>query len=267
MPKVATAAVTEDERADLFDVVREQFGRSAPQYVTSSVHAKGWTLDRLVELVQPRADWQMLDVATGGGHTARVFAPHVAHVVVTDLVREMLESAENHLTQSNITNATFQRANALDLPFEANTFDLLTCRIAPHHFPDVYPFLQHAFRVLKPGGTLAVVDNIVPDGDAGDYINAFEKLRDPSHVRCLSAEEWQQDLYAAGFTLQHMEEGAIKMEFDSWATRMSVDNINRTRLRVMLKQAPSDARALLTPEFTGDRIHFYLRRIVLVANG
>ena len=250
----------------ILETVKQQFGRAAADYVTSEVHSKGWTLARMVELVQPQADWQMLDIATGGGHTARVFAPHVAHVTVTDLTPEMLASAETHLTANNITNTTYQIANALDLPFDDDSFDLVTCRIAPHHFPDVYPFLLECKRVLKPAGTLAIVDNIVPDGDAGDYINAFEKLRDPSHVRCLSAETWQQELYGTGFTLQHLEEGRMKIEFDSWATRMNVGDLDRVRLKVLLKQAPPDARAILTPEFAGDRIHFYLQRIILVSS-
>ncbi len=251
----------------ILERVRAQFGRSAESYVTSDVHAKGWTLARLVELVQPQASWQMLDVATGGGHTSRVFAPYVKHVTVTDLTAEMLRSAENHLAQSNITNTSYKLANALDLPFDDNRFDLVTCRIAPHHFPDVFPFLQEAKRVLKLGGILAIVDNVVPEGAGGDYINAFEKLRDPSHVRCLSNEEWQQDLYGAGFELIHNEEGRMKIPFDSWATRMNVSDIDRVRLKVLLKQAPPDAYASLTPEFSSDRIHFYLQRIILVARG
>ncbi len=247
--------------------VKEQFGKSAESYVTSEVHAKGWTLARMVELVQPQADWQMLDVATGGGHTARVFAPHVAHVTVTDLTPEMLKSAENHLVASGITNTSYKIANALDLPFDDGSFDLVTCRIAPHHFPDVFPFLQEAKRVLKSGSLLAIVDNVVPEGEGGDYINAFEKLRDPSHVRCLSNEEWQQDLYGAGFELHHNEEGRMKIEFASWTARMNVSDLDRVRLQALLKQAPPEAHASLTPEFSSDRIHFYLQRIILVASG
>lgn len=251
----------------ILNKVKAQFGKSAESYVTSEVHSKGWTLARMVNLVKPQADWQMLDVATGGGHTARVFAPHVAHVTVTDLTPEMLVSAEKHLVASGITNTTYKIANALNLPFDDDSFDLVTCRIAPHHFPDVFPFLQESKRVLKAGGILAIVDNVVPDGDGGDYINAFEKLRDPSHVRCISNEAWQQDLYGAGFELIHLEEGRMKIDFDSWATRMGVSDINRTRLKVLLKQAPPQAHASLTPEFSGDRIHFYLQRIILVARG
>ena len=68
--------------------VQAQFGPNASKYATSRVHAKGASLARLVELVEPRADWQMLDIATAAGHTAFVFAPLVAHVVASDVTPE-----------------------------------------------------------------------------------------------------------------------------------------------------------------------------------
>ena len=60
---------------------QERFGKFAQGYVESKGHASGDDLDRLIELVQPQPDWLMLDVATGGGHTALKFAPLVKKVV------------------------------------------------------------------------------------------------------------------------------------------------------------------------------------------
>ena len=244
---------------------RKQFGRSAADYVTSTVHAKGWTLQRMVDLVQPQAEWQMLDIATGGGHTALIFAPHVAYVMVTDLTQEMLDAAAGHLSDKGVANASYRIADACALPFDDASFDLVTCRIAPHHFPDIFKFLEECARVVKPGGTVAIVDNVVPDGAAGDYINAFERLRDPGHVACFSAEQWHQDIFGAGLTLQHSEEGNMAIDFHKWTKRMRVSAEDTVRLEVMLRQAPAEAAASLTPEFDDAKITFYLQRIVLVA--
>ena len=247
------------------DHSKAQFGRSAESYVTSTVHAKGASLPRLVELANPQVNWHMLDVATGGGHTALAFAPHVAKVTASDITPQMLEAASKHIAKQGVENVVFESADAVDMPFADGTFDCVTCRIAPHHFPDIFKFLQESARVLKTGGTFGLVDNIVPDGAAGDYVNAFERLRDPSHVGCLSAELWQQELFAAGFDEQAIETMRMAMDFDSWATRMHVSDDNRTRLKVMLKQAPDAAASSLTPEFQGDKITFYLQRLIVVA--
>ena len=71
--------------------VREQFTASAEAYATSEVHAKGLSLERLLELTQPEPKWRVLDVATGAGHTAVKFASHVSQVVASDITLRMLE--------------------------------------------------------------------------------------------------------------------------------------------------------------------------------
>ncbi len=255
--------------------VQQQFGISAADYATSKVHAKGASLGRLVELVQPQAAWHMLDVATAAGHTALAFAPHIAHVTATDITAEMLPVAGKLAAERNISNITLQTADAEALPFPDAHFHLVTCRIAAHHFPHVDRFMAEAARVLQPGGILAVVDNIVPGSrlrgkkgrrqkEAGEYVNAFEKLRDPSHHRCLSLPQWQDAFATAGVSLAHQELMSKAMEFESWVQRMRVSPQNRIRLRAMLHQAPQAVLEFLTPQFTGDRITFRLTEGIFI---
>ena len=175
-------------------LVQEQFGATAKHYLTSKPHALGKSLERLVELTAPKPDWQVLDVATGAGHTAYAFAPHVARVWATDITDEMLTLVREEAAKRGFANLRVAYAKAEALPFEDGTLDLVTSRIAPHHFDSIAAFLDEARRVLKPSGSLAVVDNVVPDGTVGDYINAFERFRDPSHIRAWSMDEWREKL-------------------------------------------------------------------------
>lgn len=255
--------------------VQQQFGANAAAYATSTVHAKGYSLARLVEITQPQPDWQVLDVATAAGHTAFVFAPHVAHVIASDLTPEMLTVAAGLATEKGLSNVSFEPADAEALPYQDATFDLVTCRIAPHHFPDIQQFITEAARVLKPGGQLAVVDNIVPGthlrgkkarllNEAGNYVNAFEKLRDPSHGRCWSISEWEHGLTKAGFTIQHQELLHKEMDFAPWAARMQASPEDTLRLKAMLVQAPTAVSDFLTPQISNDRITFRLTELLAV---
>lgn len=256
-------------------LVQQQFGPNAAKYATSRVHAKGASLARLVELTQPQPDWHVLDIATAAGHTAFAFAPHVAHVTATDLTPEMLTVAQNLAAERAITNVSFQPADAEALPFVNNQFDLVTCRIAPHHFPHVDRFIAESARVVKPGGLFAVVDNIAPGtplrgkkaralNAAGDYYNAFEKLRDPSHGRALPLHEWETGFTHAGFTLLTIETADKWMAFDPWARRLGITEDNYTRLKAMLLQAPEKVNEFLTPKITGARIDFRLTEAILI---
>jgi SAM-dependent methyltransferase len=247
------------------DLVREQFGANAAAYVNSPTHAQGASLARLVELAAPQPSWHALDVATAAGHTALAFAPRVAAVVGLDLTPQMAPLAMRLAAERGAANFAFAVGDVDDLPFGAAAFDLVTCRIAAHHFADIGRFLAEAARVLRPGGLLALVDNVVPgsrlrgkraDGqrEAGDYVNAFEMLRDPSHVRCLSAEQWQDVLAAAGLSVVTQETLDKRLTFETWAARGSgVAGAPEmlTRLRAMLLQAPEAARAFLDPQVDG----------------
>lgn len=248
------------------DLVKQQFGAHAAAYATSRVHAQGASLARLVELLQPQAAWQVLDIATAAGHTAFAFAPHVAQVIAADITPEMKAVGEEQAAKRGLTNVRFETADAERLPYADASFDLVTCRIAPHHFPHVERFVAEAYRVLRPGGWFAVVDNIVPEGAAGDYVNAFEKLRDPSHGRCLTVAEWLAGVAAAGFTVTHHETADKAMSFADWAPRMGASPETITELRRRLVEAPPAAAAFLRPAAQGDDLGFMLVEAIVIGH-
>src|SRR5215470_18923479 len=93
-------------------LVQEQFGATARTYLTSKPHAQGKSLDRLVELTQPKPDWQVLDVATGAGHTAYAFAPHAARVWATDITEEMLNLVRGEILRRKLANVRTAHAKA-----------------------------------------------------------------------------------------------------------------------------------------------------------
>lgn len=255
--------------------VQEQFGASAEAYVTSEIHAKGASLERLVVLTQPKRDWIVLDVATGAGHTAITFAPHVAQVIASDITMRMLELTREMAQEKSLANVVAAGADAEKLPFRDASLDLVTCRVAAHHFPALDEFMAESARVLRPGGLLAVVDNVVPGSrrrdkkgraaeEAGRYINAFETLRDPSHVRCLSLDGWQELFYQAGFRIAHQEVADKMLEFYDWMARMRVRPEDEIRLEAMLRQAPADVAEFLQPSFGARRAYFRLAVAIFI---
>ncbi|MFN8530556.1 MAG: class I SAM-dependent methyltransferase, partial [Anaerolineae bacterium] len=142
---------------------RARFSQYAHGYVTSDTHSKGSDLDRLLEIAAPQPEWEALDVATGGGHTALKIAPYVRRMVASDYAPPMLEEARAFIVSKGATNVEFAPADAENLPFPDESFDLVTCRVAAHHFPDCYRFVVESARVLKPGGRLVVQDHVLPD--------------------------------------------------------------------------------------------------------
>jgi ubiquinone/menaquinone biosynthesis C-methylase UbiE len=240
-----------------------QFGRNAAEYLTSKPHAQGKSLDRMVALAAPQPHWHVLDVATGAGHTAYAFAPYVARVWATDITDEMMRLVREESQKRKLANVRVAYAKAEAMPFEDGIFDLVTCRIAPHHFDSIAAFLDEVGRVLKPDGAFALADNVVPAGSVGDFVNAFERFRDPSHLRAWTTEEWRTALGRHGFRVAHEEELSKEMEFAYWAGRHDANM--QAFLRAMLEETTPAVKAFLTPKGNGADLTFWLREALFVA--
>jgi ubiquinone/menaquinone biosynthesis C-methylase UbiE len=240
-------------------LVQRQFGPNAARYRASRVHAEGASLARLVELTRPQPGWEVLDVATGAGHTAAAFAPHVKRVVASDITREMLREAQALARDRGLGNVEFREADAENLAFPDDSFDLVTCRIAPHHFGNVPRFVAEARRVLKPGALFALVDNVAPDAAtnpefpapalaaAAEEYDRLEKLRDPSHVKALTSAEWRDVFARAGLAIAHDELLPKAMTFAAWCERMSVPAGTQAALRAGIAAASPALRAFFNP--------------------
>ncbi len=182
------------------------FAQRAAFYTTSAVHKDKTVLNRVVELAQPQLTDVVLDVATGTGHTAFAFAPHVKSVIATDITPEMLNEGEKLKIENGIANVEFQLADAHELPFEDATFDIVTCRRAAHHFVDIAQALREMKRVLKPGGRLVIDDRSVPEDDFVDTtLNRLDVLHDRSHVRECRPSEWERMMQEAGCKIEVIE--------------------------------------------------------------
>jgi ubiquinone/menaquinone biosynthesis C-methylase UbiE len=200
--------------------VREQFGRTAQAYVKSDFHAHGPDLARLVELAEPQPTDLVLDISTGGGHSALALAPHVAQVIASDLTPRMLVAARDFLASRAVANVAYVVADAEHLPFLDTTFDLVTVRVAPHHYADVRAATREMARVLRPGGRLVLIDNVSPADPALDtFLNDIEWRRDPSHVRSYTEHEWREFLRAASLVVLHVEQQRTTIDFADWTAR------------------------------------------------
>jgi ubiquinone/menaquinone biosynthesis C-methylase UbiE len=233
-----------EEAAEIKRQTQARFARSADRYVESSTLAEGVELTRMLELARLRGDERVLDAATGGGHTALAFAPHVSEVVATDLTPAMLSAARQHLVRQGAANVRFEVADAEALPFADAEFDVVTSRFAPHHFPDPAAFVAEAARVLRSAGRLVVFDNMAPEDDELDaFVNRLEKWRDPSHVRSHRPSEWQAMLAAAGLEVEAADPLVRKLyPYEEWTERQAMPRAERDELERWLLDAPERCR-------------------------
>ena len=239
--------------------VQNNFGKVAAEYVTSKVHASGPDLAWMVESAALQGSERVLDVATGGGHTAFALAPSAAEVVALDLTQPMLEVARKEAEARGLRNIRYVAGDAQALPFADASFDVVACRHAPHHFPNVQQAINEWARVLKPGGKLILVDSASPEEtEAAEVLHEIEVLRDPSHVRNYSLSTWQAYLSTAGLRVSSAREWGLFLDIPTWTQRMRTPSESVATIERLMREATPAIRERLRFEERDGALGFTL---------
>lgn len=216
----------------------------AARYASAPLFAAGDELRALVAVAGLTGAERALDVGAAAGHTALALAPNAGLVVATDPSLAMLREARRLAAERGAKNLTIAAAVADPLPFPDESFDLVTCRYAAHHFPDLPGAVWEAARVLRPGGRFLVVDTVAPEAPLLDhYINEIELLRDPSHAHDYRLSEWQKIVEGAGLRYALHAEWRLPLDFADWVARVATPPANVARLEALFDAATPAAVA------------------------
>ena len=202
---------------DIQRASREQFDRQSRNYGANHILADVSDVVQALEGLAFPESRRALDVATGGGHTAVWLAENGWNVTASDLSPAMLERAKELAASKGVALRTAQH-EAERLPYASGEFQLVTCRVAAHHFSNPAAFVSEVARVLEPGGVFLLIDGSVPDGEpeAAEWIHSVEKFRDPSHGRFLSPGEWSALCQNAGLRVERCATTPFKQPDLEW---------------------------------------------------
>ena len=172
------------------NLILDQFTRQATPFSTAGTITDANALRMIVAAARPRPQDTVLDVACGGGIIVCAFAPEVRHATGIDMTPAMLDRARQLAAEKGIGNVSWDEGDVSALPYPDGAFNIVVTRFSMHHFLDPVGVLREMKRVCAPGGWVVVVDMYASeDADKAVEWNRLEKLRDPSHVRCLALSE------------------------------------------------------------------------------
>ncbi len=241
------------------DNVEEQFGSQASAYLTSAVHAAGRDLERLRDRLQRFPQAHVLDIGCGGGHASFTAATVVERVTAYDLSSDMLGVVAAAAKEKGLTSIGTQQGYAERLPFADSTFDIVISRYSAHHWQDLGQALREVKRVLKPGGTVFLMDVMSPGEPVRDiWLQTVEALRDTSHVRNYSSGEWLAQINEAGLTTADLHTDRLVLEFSSWIARMRTPDALSRAIRLYQDSASQAVKAYFELQadgsFTSDTV-------------
>jgi SAM-dependent methyltransferase len=126
-------------------------------------------------------------------------------------------------------------ARAEHIPFADASFDVVVSRIAPHHFVDVQRAVDEMARVAR--NRVVIEDTLYASAD----IEAAERLRDPTHVRSYTEDEWRGFLESAGLAVEDVETCAKAHPLDDWLARTECAGEDAVEVRRLLADRTDDA--------------------------
>ncbi len=234
------------------NLVVSQYDSRAAAYLRSTVHASGPDLVWIAERVGHRPEAIALDVGCGGGHLSFLLAGLVGHVVACDLSRPMLQTVAAEADRRGLRNIAVREMAAEDLAFAPASFDVVTTRYSAHHWRHWQGGLQAMRRVLKPQGLAVFADVVAPEDALPDtWLQSLELLRDPSHVRNASLQEWKKALASSGFAVLEVTRFRLRLEFASWLERMRTSPVHAAAIRSLQLLASAEVAEYFSLEEDG----------------
>jgi ubiquinone/menaquinone biosynthesis C-methylase UbiE len=248
------------------DRILDQFTRQATPFSTAGTITDANALRMIVDAAAPSPADTVLDVACGGGIVVCAFAPHVRHATGIDMTPAMLDRAREHAAEKGVGNTTWDRGDVTALPYPDGTFDIVVTRFSMHHFLDPLVVLREMVRVCTPGGRVVVVDMYASDDrtKAAEW-NRAEKLRDPSHVRCLTLPELKALFPAVGLPAPGASFYELRDEIRNLLARSFPNPGDDVKIIEMFAASAEDDRLGIPIQKVGDKINYAYRVAILAA--
>ncbi len=240
--------------------VQANFGRQALAYNANCLLADQNNLNTIIRMARITGSERVLDLATGTGFLAAALSKVAKDIVATDITLEMLQQTRPKTGE----NTSFSLADVEKLPFADDCFDVVTCRVAFHHFtqPDEALFEMH--RVCKPKGRIVIMDIISSeDSERSDYHNRMERLRDSSHVKQYSRSEIEGMIGTCGLEIDEVNMWEYTWQMDEWLSIANPDNGIADEIRQMMNDSIDGDKSGLAVELKDGDVYFsYIAAII-----
>jgi len=245
-----------------------RFDRLAHCFATSEVHRSSPTIRLLHEVLGSARQDAVCDIACGAGPVVLSFRGRASRLVGVDPSPSMLEELQEAGRAHGVAVEAVP-GFAEDVPLDDALFDVVTSRLAPHHFSDIGQAVREMARLARPGGHVAVIDLAGHDDDDVDAFNHhLHVLHDPTHVRSYRGREWESFFTDAGLEIvavhQNQRESPDGVSVERWCQIADSGPDAEEQIRSALRSAPPRILEALAIEQRGDEYYIPVKTVLVV---
>lgn len=248
----------------IHEIVKKQFDKQAENF-------SNWPVTKNIEYQRAYFDFcgispedTLLDLACGTGEYATFAAPQVKFVHGIDISEGMIEIADKQAKEKGINNASFLCQAVERTPFEDESFSIIICRSAFHHFHDYEIIFDEMIRCCQKGGRISIQDIVsYSDAKVDDYFEEFEREVDISHHKSLD-KEFIKGLYnQKNLKITNTFEVEVELNVQDYLGHAKQSEESKAKIGILLEKGLKDPDISRYFEIK-DQILFFTRNVYLI---
>lgn len=247
-------------------IIQESFTAQAKDFESPTMNfSKAEYLEYTLTHIEPGINDKVLEVAAGTCICGRKIAPRAQSVVCVDATPAMLNIGREEAAKCKLSNISFVEGLAEELPFPDETFDIVMTRLSFHHFTEMERPFSEMNRVLKKNGKLVIIDMEAASEKLREIEDRIEIMRDHSHVRNRSREEFVQLYDQFGYQIKTLESTHIPVELEAWMKLTGTSLETQTRIVEYMEDDIHSGRLTgFSPYIKDKKLYFDQRWLLMI---
>ena len=170
--------------------IKDQFNKQAEKFDNWSVGKNIEYLSAYFDFCEFSKEDTLLDVACGPGEFTIYAGLRISEATGVDISDREIDIASKLSRDRKINNVQFHCSDVENIPFDSNSFSIVTCKSAFHHFIDPAKVFEEMVRCCVKGGKISIQDIISYENDyVNTFFETFDRLVDVSHNRTMNIQE------------------------------------------------------------------------------
>jgi ubiquinone/menaquinone biosynthesis C-methylase UbiE len=248
-------------------IVKEQFNQQAEKFANWSIGKNVEYLNAYFNFCGIQPTDRLLDVACGPGEFTIFIAKRISEARGVDISDREIEIAKGLIKEFGLENIEFDCTDVEHLPYRDNSYSIVVCKSAFHHFTNPDRVFKEMIRCCEKSGKIGIQDIVAyEDNYVNNFFETFDKLVDISHNKVLSKNEFNKLYQDNKITKTGEFRIDVDLNVSEYLGHANQDKANSIKIRVLIEKGKNDKRLLNYLFLKNNELHFKRPVYLIIGN-